>query len=1010
MAVTVLNEMKGYSEDIESQVKSELLFLLHNDPESEVREAVIKLLDIGDTKNMPHFLLRTRDSEQKVRRVAYNALQKQKASELTVVQIMSLMKGVVDQCRDISESCTILFKLWIKNQFEKDASKFLKMLEIQGNEDLVERALPKILEGQKPDPKYFRERLNELDDCCALYWRVLAQTLWEASKDEDLEWILPPLSTFGEVIELYSSEPFILKQLLKMLNCFDFSDEQGRKVVLESLVKMLPTNISEENRKLVVRGIFAASIHETDFIVHCLHAISSLTLSLTEKEKAENFSQSTNQSNWLTSVTITEELLSITQQDLQNPGIAGLLHAIILPAIQSANVDIRMRGIACLGLYVLLSKKVDVVREYMQLFLTILNTDTTKIKQMAMQILFDFFNVFGLAIFDSPSESWLEQIEKGTNRMVLDHIIPFKEDHTSSDIFFKQPFLQMLVSLLFSNRISSGERQTIVEGFIKLCLSYRCQSSILVAAIINQYWKEQENSDLRKCIHVVLPYFVHMGTSMKQTLSSAIVPALSFYSIIQKREQKDEQETVDVTNQSKYLIDLLECDSPATKNDIAQVKELQTKEEKPSKPTVYHNDIAVQACSVMRDNPKGACKSLCSLLPFLKLDVSEKEKCEQIKEMLTQLSKLIDEASLYKKLVRFGESFFPEFKPSSLYNTRTQAKEKRSRSKSPKNRKSFRKSKQDEEEEKMLNSQVQEVLGKKREYFGQVDSFNLVSEEHGESPYTPRHKKAKNEPKSVPRKLYSQVLVKYCAKCNLIFKKSFEFCGKCGGKTQVRKKKIANREVSPAEGNSEERDSPAKSSHTKSDKELMPPPKSPAKSKTNPKEAPSGSQKPAGPILLFSGITNSQEKKKLVGFATMLKATVLEKPGYDASVTHVVTPKGSRSLKTLAASLAGSWVVSPEWIEESAKKRSWQNEEDYGSKYSHKPFFNKSAFITPEFLKEKKKSFITRDAFKILVEPLGEGRVSSSEEEAQIVLTSDDKADGQKNLNLLQFLELIQPF
>ena len=106
-----------------------------------------------------------------------------------------------------------------------------------------------------------------------------------------------------------------------------------------------------------------------------------------EKEQNEDSSFTLDEENLIPCLSLTEELLSLTQFDLNHQGIAGLLHPIILPSIRSTSVSVRLSAISCLGIYILISKRVDIAREYMLLFLTILNNDTAEIKQATLRTL-----------------------------------------------------------------------------------------------------------------------------------------------------------------------------------------------------------------------------------------------------------------------------------------------------------------------------------------------------------------------------------------------------------------------------------------------------------------------------------------------------------------------------------------------------------------------------------------------------------------------------------------------
>ena len=92
MALKSLSYFKNNLE-VKNEIRNEFVFLLHNDPESEVRMSAIKQLDYEDVKNLDHFLQRTRDTDPNVRKLAYSALQKQKFESLNNEQKITILRG-----------------------------------------------------------------------------------------------------------------------------------------------------------------------------------------------------------------------------------------------------------------------------------------------------------------------------------------------------------------------------------------------------------------------------------------------------------------------------------------------------------------------------------------------------------------------------------------------------------------------------------------------------------------------------------------------------------------------------------------------------------------------------------------------------------------------------------------------------------------------------------------------------------------------------------------------------
>jgi hypothetical protein len=232
------------------------------------------------------------------------------------------------------------------------------------------------------------------------------------------------------------------------------------------------------------------------------------------------------------------------------------------------------------------------------------------------------------------------------------------------DPFDKELILQMFCSMLFSNRITQYERQTIVEGFLKLFLSSRLKSSKCISIITNEFWKETENTEIKRCIQAILPFLIHVGKTTKNCFEKSIFHSLKIYIY----ERSKYVASIDPTNQFKYLINLAEG-----KNDPIKIKqEKLIKEEKdlnlssslnnisvvsstnntnvdlsnnsmvvnhlPGTP--LHNLIAFQICSQVQIDPQGIFSSLCHILPLLKLDPTQESIFEKIKNKAQTLTEV----------------------------------------------------------------------------------------------------------------------------------------------------------------------------------------------------------------------------------------------------------------------------------------------------------------------------------------------------------------------------------
>lgn len=85
--------------------------------------------------------------------------------------------------------------------------------------------------------------------------------------------------------------------------------------------------------------------------------------------------------------------------------------------------------------------------------------------------------------------------------------------------------------------------------------------------------------------------------------------------------------------------------------------------------------------------------------------------------------------------------------------------------------------------------------------------------------------------------------------------------------------------------------------------------------------------------VAFSGFKQGDKvyhlkyREDLINRILVLGGQTVEGEQFDASVTHLITPPRCRTMKTLAASLTGKWLVTPEWVLESTSAGAFVNEE-----------------------------------------------------------------------------------
>jgi hypothetical protein len=137
-------------------------------------------------------------------------------------------------------------------------------------------------------------------------------------------------------------------------------------------------------------------------------------------------------------------------------------------------------------------------------------------------------------------------------------------------------------------------------------------------------------------------------------------------------------------------------------------------------------------------------------------------------------------------------------------------------------------------------------------------------------------------------------------------------------------------------------------------------------------------------VVCFSGFPDDV-KKQLAESVYSLYGKVKWDVGIDADITHVVTKPSCRTMKTLAAGITCKWLVSLDWIIDSARAGYFLPEIGYGIRNSEWLFQKKKFFISPKF-KAKYKKYRMRCCYTLI--KLGGGQLVNSTKHADYVLVT----------------------
>jgi len=134
--------------------------------------------------------------------------------------------------------------------------------------------------------------------------------------------------------------------------------------------------------------------------------------------------------------------------------------------------------------------------------------------------------------------------------------------------------------------------------------------------------------------------------------------------------------------------------------------------------------------------------------------------------------------------------------------------------------------------------------------------------------------------------------------------------------------------------------------------------------------------------------TIRKKKDQLIDLVKQLGGVVNLEVKFDPSITHVVVPPETHTIKGLAALITEKWVVSPSWLEDSAKVKMFLPPDKYGIRGKPSPFEGKTFYINQTSFEKE----IFHNAL-ILLETLGKGKRVPFHDGADIIISNNIMKD-----------------
>ncbi|XP_076234312.1 chromosome associated protein G [Calliopsis andreniformis] len=241
------------------------IFHASKDPSAEVRRAA--LMSMGKNQRTLQVALRkTRDVDERVRKMAYEFISKVTVRSLTITQRDQLLNDGLKDRSEVVKKCvqSVLLPSWLRH-FSGDFISLVRALDAEIGTDVSILALDSLFKSsplnvlidQLPINKETKIiPINNLNSENVLYWKCLVKHLQRESCTEELEKIIPELSIFCSYISdfltvmstqqsetwVYQMQKFILLQLFEIATTYDLSDEVGRKKLNELVCNTLINN------------------------------------------------------------------------------------------------------------------------------------------------------------------------------------------------------------------------------------------------------------------------------------------------------------------------------------------------------------------------------------------------------------------------------------------------------------------------------------------------------------------------------------------------------------------------------------------------------------------------------------------------------------------------------------------------------------------------------------------------------------------------------------------------
>lgn len=568
----VMNEEKDFDDATKN-----LILSIQNDPSAEVRRAAMLNLSVNEF-TIEYILERARDINSVNRRLIYSRILKsfgKKVFEQLNYEMIDklLIWGLEDREDSVRQACNRLISFDWLNMMNGDIIGLLENLNVLKSQS-SDKVLNSIFQHRSDiidKLKFSKEIWNNFTIETVYLLRCFYIYCHEISLNELIDENFPEALGLAEIIRVYiarsfesteiserdkESLDFIIEQLLFMSFRYDFSDEVGRRDMLNvvrSLLIRYPLTESLINIGLKVLKIL--SINERDFITMTVEIIMDIRDEDIEKQEqgdilkeqkqgndksnnnlnpiesfhssVENIESGNDNFSLVTFRDSSEEqqpssetlviclqlsrymLELVTKLSHQNIMINSLIDILITPAVRNSQSKIRDLALRCLGLCCLLD--VQLAIESMYILGMCVSKGNASLKKIALQVIVDIFSVYGTKVVDGEGKVDSISLHKIFYKILKNTDLPDCQAIAAeglcklflADVFIDDDLFETLVLSYFSPVNAKNEAliQAFAFGLPVYCFSHinhqermsRVASDILLRLSI--LWNDLQSAD-----------------------------------------------------------------------------------------------------------------------------------------------------------------------------------------------------------------------------------------------------------------------------------------------------------------------------------------------------------------------------------------------------------------------------------------------------------------------------------------------------------------------------------